>query len=175
MKIIIPNQDAQIELNGVGTPEQVQAAMCELIKELRNDEDVNEIAREIMTSTAPDKWSDTAALISYNVAFFEPDPPGSQRLRTPRRTILDRRANCVDYTIFIGAVCYALGLPVVVRIVQFSGAPNFGHVFPIVGGKILDVVPGQEQTGNEWRQRKIDSRPKLGTTAPYSQYKDRQV
>lgn len=173
--MIIPNPGEQIELNGVGTPQQVQDAMCELIAALKNDSDVNEIAGEIMKTTAPEKWGDMAALIAYNMAFFEPDPPGKQMLRTVRRTIQDRRANCVDYTLFIGAICHALGLPVTVRIVQFDGAPNYGHVFPIVDGKILDVVPGQDQNGNEWRQRIATSRPKLGTTAPYLRHTDKAV
>jgi transglutaminase-like putative cysteine protease len=155
------------------SPEQVQKYMVALIDQLRDDSITRDAVYYVLN-----KSKDFSSLLQnianyvYDRAYFEPDPMTKQILRTPGAVLRDRRANCVDYTIFIGAMCAQLGLPVTVRIVRFGGAPNFGHVYPIVNGYPVDVVPGQEQTGKEHKQRKNGVQPKIGVEVPYVQKKD---
>lgn len=169
---IIPPPDSQIKLQGVTTPQGVQQAMKKVIQEAQYSPEVQQVAAAIMRSCPPDNWPQAVACFAYDVAFFEPDTPKAQTIKTPRRTMEDARANCVDYTVLIGSICAAMGLPVTIRIVQFQGAKNYGHVFPVVAGVPLDVVPGQDQTGIEYRTRKYDAPYMLGIEVPYLRSKD---
>lgn len=171
----IPEVNSEINLPGVTTPQGVQKAMQEVIQQTATTPEVLEVARAIMRSCERENWPMTAACFAYDVAFFEPDTNQKQTIKTPRRTMQDARANCVDYTVLIGAICHAMDLPVTIRIVQFQGAKNYGHVFPLVNGVPLDVVPGQDQTGIEYRTRKNEAPTMLGLEVPYLRYIDLQV
>lgn len=92
------------------------------------------------------------AKAGFNIAKFFPDPAESQTIRTVNRFLKDRRANCVDYTVFFSAFLRALRVPHVIRMVSFD--PNnpgaFSHIYPVtLDGVVFDVVPGQDQTGRE--------------------------
>jgi len=163
---IVPPQNSTIKLPGVTTPQGVQKAMKIVIQETATTPEVVQVANAIMRSCPVENWPVAVACFAYDVAFFEPDAQ-NQIIRTPRRTMEDARANCVDYTVLIGAICRAMGQPVTIRIVQFDGAKNYGHVFPVVNGVPLDVVPGQNQTGAEYRTRKNERPYMLGIEVPY--------
>lgn len=100
-----------------------------------------------------------AGLYAFKAAYYEPDI-GNQTIRTPARTIRDKRANCVDYTVLICAI----GTHFFDR-VQFElaayGPGDFTHVYPVLNGKPVDVVPDQNQTGLERVTRPIGKLPTL--------------
>lgn len=81
--------------------------------------------------------------LAYFSMKFSPDIK-HQMIRTPQRALKDGVANCVDYTVFIGSVAHALGLPVVVRIARFKHDEGFSHVYPIVDGVVMDMCIGQD-------------------------------
>lgn len=102
------------------------------------------------------------ANFAFKHAYFEPDPPKTQIIRTPAATLRTKRANCVDYTVLIGAVAKALGRHVIIRICQLPGQNNYGHVYPVVDGYALDIVPGQNQYGQEIFTRRPGKIPVIG-------------
>jgi len=165
--MMIPAPGNSQKLDGVNTPQAVQKSMKALVLALQNDDFVIDVANEVKKDFTKQEQPAAVAQIVYSLAYFEPDAPTLQVLKTPRRLAEDRRANCVDYTIFIAAVCLYLGFPVTIRIVKLEGQKNFGHVYPVVNGQVLDVVPGQNQNGNEWATRKFNSRPILSFELPY--------
>jgi hypothetical protein len=111
----------------------------------------------------------------FKAAYMQPDLPTEQTIRTLRRLISDGCGNCVDYSVALASMSVALNLPVTLALVQFPGAPNFGHVYPVICGIIADVVPWQKQDGSERRTRPPGSKPKIGITAPHQAVKYYQV
>lgn len=156
-KKLVPFEGATVKVAENTTPENTARIMAELIRELIDDKDpfTYRIAALLNNGLSFNERSQLQMLgqFAYNNVYFEPDPIDRQYLRTPRRSIIDARGNCVDYTILIGAVAKAMGYSVTIRIVQFPGQKNFGHVYPVVNGFPIDVVPGQEQTGKEYLTR----------------------
>lgn len=170
MKRITLPPDGKMRLAGKNvTAKDVQQLMADLICELA--------ANDTVTASAAAQIGDAAANFNdylrqlanfaYYNAYFEPDPPTTQIIRTPRATLRDKAANCVDYTVLIGAIAKRAGLPVVIRIVQLPGQSNFGHVYPVVNGTAIDVVPVQDQSGAEALKRHPWTQPKVGVELKY--------
>jgi transglutaminase-like putative cysteine protease len=53
--------------------------------------------------------------------------------QAPNRTLEFGGGDCDDYTITLGSALQAIGFPVKVRIIQSVGAPDYNHVFLLVG------------------------------------------
>ena len=88
----------------------------------------------------------------FNIVIFFPDPSHVQYVRTVNRTLKDRRGNCVDYSVFFSAFLRALGVPHVIRIVEYpnQAQPGISHIYvQTLDGVNLDAVIGQDQNGNE--------------------------
>jgi hypothetical protein len=99
------------------------------------------------------------AFMAYKLAYYEPDTH-TQTIRTPDRTLDDSAANCVDYTVLI--CCTALHFTQDVYFQLAAYMPGrYEHVYPVVNGEIIDVVPGQEQKGKERVLRGINFFPSL--------------
>lgn len=98
---------------------------------------------------------------AYDSAYYEPNPRGHQRVRRFERTIHDKRASCVDYSVLIASILMAGGERVFLKLVSTDGF-GFGHIYPIArDGTILDVVYGQDESGNEYRTRDANSKAKF--------------
>lgn len=92
------------------------------------------------------------AKAGFNISKFQPDPADNQYIRTVTRFLKDRRANCVDYTVFLSAFLRALKVPHVIRMVSFdrNNPGAFSHIYPVtLDGVVMDVVGGQDQNGFE--------------------------
>ncbi len=138
-------------------PAENSGIMSELIVELaKKDSTTHRIAQKFSKHKNDLAFAQAVANYVYERTYFEADPPKIQILRTPFATLRDQAANCVDYTIFMGAVCLAKGIPVVIRIVKFAADKNFSHVYPLIDRIPVDLVIGQNQHGLErqLRQRK---------------------
>ena len=88
----------------------------------------------------------------FNIVYFFPDPSNVQYVRTVNRTLKDRRGNCVDYSVIFSAFLRALGVPHVIRIVEYpnQAQPGISHIYvQTLNGINLDAVIGQDQNGNE--------------------------
>jgi len=165
----IPGRGEYRKIKSNASPQQVASFMSEIISELANNDEltlqcVNSLFR---MSTDYPSFMFNLGNFAYKSAYFYPDAPGQQVIRTVNATLRDKSANCVDYTIFLGALAKCAGLNVVVRIVRCDGQKNFGHVYPIINNTPMDVTIGQDQTGQEREIRKEGNVPILGVEVPY--------
>lgn len=151
----------------------VAETMRDIIREMSDDDFVLEQATEIMWGIDhPDLICQAIADYAYNAVYFEPDPITSQKIRTPRRSIADARGNCVDYTVLMGSIAHAMGLPVRIRIVKLPGQNQFGHVYPVISGVAIDLVPIQREDGLECLYREPGITPVPGQELPYVSKQD---
>jgi hypothetical protein len=116
-----------------------------------------------------------AANFFYTNTQFDPDSPDLQTIRTPRRSLIDQKANCVDYSTAMGAVGVALNLPT--ALVMCSTDPNdpknYNHIFALVNGVPFDLVINQDHVNAKYKTPKsvkqMNFKQILGKNAPYFQ------
>lgn len=119
---------------------------------------IQEIAQDLNTG---EQFHENLYNFAYKSIYFEPNPDKHQRIKTPEALIRDGKGSCVDYSILIGAVLLAAGEPVNLKLVSIDGE-GFGHIYPVTAdGTILDCVYGQQESGNEFRERPLDSTGKF--------------
>ena len=114
----------------------------------------------------------------YKITRFFPDPDARQYIRTVNRQLKDRRANCVDYTVFLSAFLRALKVPHKIRMVQTDeGRPGFNHIYCVLmDGTPLDLVIGQSQDGSEPAKLQGNRRPaRFGEEVPFIRKHDRLI
>lgn len=73
------------------------------------------------------------AIFSYlakNVKY-ELDPYGVQYIKTPARLLRDGKGDCKSLTMFIASCLHNLGIPHIVRFVNFDGGYQYSHVYPV--------------------------------------------
>lgn len=172
MKLPAPGSDQLILKKA--TTDDVARAMIDVINASSSDE-ITIFSAYLLLDESPIMTVENFCNFVFKSAYFQPDLPTAQTIRTLRRLISDGAANCVDYSTALASMALAVNLPVTLALVQFPGASGFGHVFPIIAGTIADVVPGQKQDGSERRTRPPGARPIIGTTAPYEAIKIYQV
>lgn len=77
------------------------------------------------------------------------DEPGAQYIKSPARLIADGKGDCKSMTIFIASCLHCLGIPHIIRFVNFDGDNQYTHVYPIaIDGDnmiILDAVERDPQ------------------------------
>ena len=106
----------------------------------------------------------------FNIATFFPDPEGQQYIRTVNRTLKDRRANCVDYTVFISSFLRAMKVPHIIRMVSFDkeNPKSYQHIYPLLlNGLVLDAVYGQDQDGSESMKDPYERKAFLNHEVPF--------
>lgn len=169
MRIRMPN-DGYIALQpGVNTAEKVTQVMAEVIRECAAKDHRTEWLYNFINerSSSEKDFIYRMANLCFKLAYFEPDPPTTQIIKTPSAVIRTERANCVDYTVLLGALAAYGGLHVIIRAVQLPGQATLGHVYPIINGLPIDLVQGQDQSGQEYLTRSQDARPSIGTELEY--------
>lgn len=115
------------------------------------------LAADLAKMLMPGDFYNNLYTFAYKTAYFEANPPRHQRIRTLRRTLHDRRASCVDYSILIGSILLAAGEPVDLRLVSVGGKV-YDHIYPVTqDGTIMDCVYGQDETGSEFFTRPVNS------------------
>jgi len=169
-----PGQERKIE-TGTNYARTVRR-MIEVIHATAGEPVVVNLSRAAVLNGGGDikRTVENFCITAFECAFFQPDTPDKQTIRTPRRLILDARANCVDYSVFIAAMAVAAKMPVYLCLASYPGSPHFTHVFPEVNGIIADVVPGQDQRGREYLTRTLNA-PRVGYTVPFDKLKKYQV
>lgn len=151
-----------------GTIPDVVRHMAEIIRQEAHSAEVKTLLQELAPYNLPfEQFAWVVANYFYKLAPFQPDPMNQQNIKTVSRLLRDRRANCVQYTVAIGAVMLAAGYPVTIRTVAYTRPEVQEHVYPVVNGLPIDVVPGQRQGGDEHLFRKLDSLVQIGQELPY--------
>ena len=134
------------------------AAIIEIIKQSAEFDNVIRLMEVTIKNAYPYNFAAgiiASAEILYKLAPFEPDGPNAQKIRVPSKLLEDARGNCVDYTVFLGALALSLGLDLTLVVASYDGK-NYGHIYPVINNVPFDLVLMQEQSGNEAAKRVIN-------------------
>jgi len=146
----IPHKNQKVKISEKANVRETAETMAKVINEESKKQYIHEIAQKLcINKEAPHTSAMLLCNFAFHTATFEPDVEGVQVIKTPAATIRTKRGNCVDYTVLIGAIAKAAGIPVIIKVVAIGDQPEFGHVYPIVNGLSCDVVPYQRQDGKE--------------------------
>jgi hypothetical protein len=115
--------------------------MCDLIRTLFYDAETRRLAFNF--TVMPGDPIDNAARYVYKHTQFTPDT-NRQTVRTPLSVLRTGRANCVDYSVFMGTIAKILGYDVTLVICDFDGT-GYSHVYPLIDGVPYDLTIGQSE------------------------------
>ena len=62
---------------------------------------------------------------------YQLDADGEQLIKSPGRLLADGCGDCKSYTMFIASCLHCLGIPCIVRFVNFDGGDQYTHVYPV--------------------------------------------
>jgi len=121
------------------------------IQDGRTDPAVHTFASKALTERCGNRWcvpardwqgevAQVAAAIQDNVRYTL-DTHNLDTYRTPRRTLQLAMGDCDDMAALGGAVLQAVGYPVMIKVIQLQGQPDFHHVYLVVG-----VPPSEPET-----------------------------
>ena len=73
------------------------------------------------------------AIFGYmiNNTYYKLDREGEQLIKSPARLLADGCGDCKSYTMFIACCLHCLGIPCIVRFVNFDGGNQYTHVYPV--------------------------------------------
>lgn len=73
------------------------------------------------------------AIFDYMIkrTYYKLDKDGEQLIKSPGRLIKDGCGDCKSYTMFIASCLHCLGIPCIVRFVNFDGSNQYTHVYPV--------------------------------------------
>ncbi len=133
----LPKADFKTKILGYGGVDMTVKGVLRIIKE--HTEPMRKVAQLFK--------SESAEKTAYNVWFFlkqnttyKLDKPGIEELRTPERLIADGVGDCDDYSTFSATVLSALGYKPLLFVVAFNNKPNYGHIYTVVNGVVVDGV-----------------------------------
>lgn len=76
----------------------------------------------------------------YNYIQYVPDSSVREQVRTPLRTLWDRKGDCDCYAVLIASMCNNLNIPFKFRIAAYGGRPNYQHVYVVVPSASGDLI-----------------------------------
>lgn len=135
--------------------------IIELAALFKNIEDKNQLAELLGTFV-------------FRTAYFEPDSSDHQRVKTATRILRDGKTNCVGYSTLISAILTVLQIPHVLRLID-TGTGGFNHIYPVLDGIPIDVVPQQDQSGSEHINRLNGVAARVGVEVPYKRKYDLHI
>ncbi|MCM1069932.1 MAG: transglutaminase-like domain-containing protein [Paludibacter sp.] len=83
---------------------------------------------------------------------YQEDKAGYQFIKSPARLLADGVGDCKSMTLFIASCLHCLGIPHIIRFVNFDGGNQYTHVYPIAFDEnrqpiVLDAVE-RDKMGN---------------------------
>jgi len=146
----IPEPGKNLQLLKSGSTGDVVAIMQELIKQASKDPQIQQLAA-ILKAAQLDHLEVCNSLLNFATRsiYYATDPAHTQQIRTPTRSLADGKGNCVDYAVLIGSILKALNISAALRIVRFAPSTNFGHVYIVSNGVVIDPVILQDESGSE--------------------------
>lgn len=119
--------------------------MQKQIKKAAADPQIQDLARTFLIFPIPEK-----AIFNYvyDEVTYVPDEGDYQDIRTPQRSLRDHVGNCVDYTVLIGSLLYALDIPFNIKVAEIEKEQGFEHVYIVTDKYIMDPCIGQPQDGS---------------------------
>ena len=73
--------------------------------------------------------------------YYRLDDDGVQMIKSPARLIEDNCGDCKSYTMFIASCLHCLGIPCIVRFVNFDGGKQYTHVYPVAIDEYRNEIP----------------------------------
>lgn len=157
MKVKIPQYNTAVKIKSRANVNEIAASIADVIRQESKKPYVQDLARSLcINKEQPYYTAVQLCNFAYQVATFYPDEPGVQVIKTPAALMRERKGNCVDYSVFIGAIATAADVPVTLKIVAIEPSENYGHIYPYVNGLPCDVVPYQMQDGTEPENRRLN-------------------
>ena len=90
---------------------------------------------------------DTLQQTAFNIwhylktnTIYTKDKPGFEEIRTPQRTIDDKKGDCDDYSIFSASVLKNLGYEPFLYVVAFRGSETYAHIYCGIENIVIDGV-----------------------------------
>ncbi len=82
------------------------------------------------------------AIFAYMVdnTRYKLDKSGEQLIKSPARFLSDGCGDCKSYTMFIACCLHCLGIPCIVRFVNFDGGNQYTHVYPVAIDEYGDEI-----------------------------------
>lgn len=118
--------------------------MKQQIIKAANTTQIKNLAKSFLIYPIPEK---AVFNYVYNKVAYVPDEENYQDIRTPQRSLRDGVGNCVDYTVFIGSLLYALKIPFRIKVVEIEQDQGYEHVYIVTNKYALDPCLGQPQDG----------------------------
>ena len=126
--------DGKNRLIKIGGNADVVNAFCSCYEEFKNQPTklVRQL-KEVAGIGGADRESVCEAVFGYmceNVRY-QLDPDGEQYIKSPARLLKDGCGDCKSLTMFIASCLHCLGIPCIVRFVNFDGGNQYTHVYPV--------------------------------------------
>jgi len=174
MKKYLPQfRGEKVIFNSGGTVADVVEIVKAVAKESQSDPFFRSVVRDIHKHFKdPEDALYMFCQLLHTNAPFESDPPGHQRIRSPRRLFFDERGNCIDYSTAILAFCEFWNIPCILRIVSWSNDSPLSHIYPVINGVPYDLVQGQSEKGDEYLKLSDERVMIIGEEKPYARNVD---
>lgn len=91
----------------------------------------NDILSDVRILNSVDEKCQAIFGYMVNHTFYQLDADGEQLIKSPARLIADGCGDCKSYTMFLASCCYCLGIPCIVRFVNFDGGNQYTHVYAV--------------------------------------------
>lgn len=89
-----------------------------------------EIVNDLQGLCTEDKCRSIFAYLVEHV-FYRLDAPGKQYIKSPARLLKDGYGDCKSLTMFISCCLQCVGVPHIIRFVNFDGGTQYTHVYPV--------------------------------------------
>lgn len=80
--------------------------------------------------TVDEKCESVFAYLTENVVY-KLDDDGVQLIKSPARLLADGYGDCKSLTMFIACCLHCLGIPHIIRFVNYDGGKQYTHVYPV--------------------------------------------
>ena len=124
--------DGQNRLMMQGVNGDIISCWHKCYKEFKNQPDTIGLLEELKASNA-DINAKCEAIFGHMVTYtnYKLDREGEQLIKSPGRFLTDGYGDCKSYTMFIASCLHGLGIPHIVRFVNFDGGRQYTHVYPV--------------------------------------------
>jgi len=127
----------------VGSTDDRVELIAKNIQVGRVSEDIHIFAAQALTDRCGGRWcveprnwlgevAQIADHITANVRYTL-DTFGIDTYRTPQRTLQLAMGDCDDMAALGGAVLQAVGYPIMIKVIQMEGQPDFHHIYLVAG------------------------------------------
>lgn len=109
-----------------------------------------DIVAELQGLSTDEKCRSIFAYLVEHVTYLL-DAPGKQYIKSPARLLKDGTGDCKSFTLFVSACLQCVGVPHIIRFVNFDGGKQYTHVYPVAldesGNEVIMDACEKDSTG----------------------------